>query len=396
MTDDRDPKVSYRMPQERLDAIDDLAEQFNVTRSDLLRKFDSLGLESNVEALGVEAEIAKLKDEIIEFGKPIDRAGGFGGRVRQDFERRFKNNYKPKWLAAKAESYRREARMLEKKVSDHPDAPPIEDGELVEEVEDVLRDTLEAAKLSDWTDQYNNPYERLSGVESGKDSRRFALVLARNALQMDSDLEPLNSELDADRRVQARDLPELAEEDLPEHVSRDDVARVARTLADRGVAPEEIETDPTEFDPFGWGDDAPAVDAVEQLPDGGPKAITADGGDHAAVQSFSNESTPAASGETTDETNDMDHSEPLTDDDSTDDLSTRDDLLDYATEQFEDMGTDTVIVSMVRDTLKFGNSEVDYSRAVEKRGIDIEAVIEEARTAAEDTADGTTEGTADA
>lgn len=301
MTEDRDPKVSYRMPQDRLDAIDELAEQFNVTRSALLRRFDSFGLESNAEALGVEAEIANLRQEIIEFGKPIDDAGGFAGRVRNDFEERFKNGYRPKWLAAKAESYRREARMLEEKVADHPDAPPIEEGELVDEVNRVLRDTLEAAQLSDWSDRYSNPFERLSGVESGKESRRFALVLTRNALEMDQDLEPLNSTLGTERRVRPDDLPELAEEELPRDVDREDVARVAQDLADQGVTPDEMDVDPTEFDPFGWVDvDAEVVDdeeplevestATDELPDpeadGGTESVVADGGDNEAIQAY--------------------------------------------------------------------------------------------------------------
>jgi len=303
MTRDRDPKLSYRMPQERLDAIDALAEQHGVARSALLRRFDAFGLESNAEALGVEAEIANLRQEIIDFGKPIDDAGGFAGRVRDDFEKRFKSGYKPKWLAAKAESYRREAEMLEEKVADHPDAPPIEEGELVDEVNRVLRNTLEAAQLSDWTERYSNPLERLSGVDSGKQSRRFALVLTRNALEMDQDLEPLNSTLGTERRVRRDDLPELAEEDLPPNVDRDDVARVARDLADRGVTADDVEVDPTEFDPFGWIDvDSEAVDdddvvAVEgstngELPepdpeaDGGTQGVVADGGDSEAIQVY--------------------------------------------------------------------------------------------------------------
>jgi len=299
MTQDRDPKVSYRMPEDRLDAIDALADQFNVSRSALLRRFDSFGLESNAEALGVEAEIANLRQEIIEFGKPIDDAGGFAGRVASDFEERFKNGYAPKWLAAKAESYRREARMLEEKVPEHPDAPPIEKGELVDEVNRALRNTLEAAKLSDWSDRYSNPLERLSGVESGKQSRRFALVLTRNALEMDQDLEPLNSTLGTDRRVQPDDLPELAEEELPRDVDREDVARVAQDLADRGVTPDDMDVDPSEFDPFGWVDvDSEVVDDDDALPvestpteelpdpeaDGGTESVVADGGDNEAIQ----------------------------------------------------------------------------------------------------------------
>lgn len=294
MTQDRDPKVSYRMPEGRLEAIDALAEQHGVARSALLRRFDAYGLESNAEALGVEAEIANLRQEIIDFGKPIDDAGGFAGRVRDDFERRFKSGYDPKWLAAKAESYRREARMLEEKVAEHPDAPPVEEGELEAEVDRVLRETLEAAQLSDWSDRYSNPFEKFAGVESGRQSRRMALALTRTAMKMEQDLSHFRDPIVADRRVRGDDLPEMGAEELPPNVEADDVASVARELCDRGLSPEDVALDPTEFDPFGWvadeGEERVSVEgnAGSELPDGGSEAV-ADGGDNEAIQVYANQ-----------------------------------------------------------------------------------------------------------
>jgi len=392
MTRDRGPKVSYRMPQERLDAIDALAEQFNVSRSALLRRFDAFGLESNAEALGVEAEIAKLKSEIIEFGKPIDDAGGFAGRVRDDFEKRFKNGYEPKWLAAKAESYRREARMLEEKVSEHPDAPPIEEGELEAEVDRVLRDTLEAAKLSDWNERYRNPFERLSGVESGKKSRRLALALTRSAVEMDADLEPLRSSLSSERRVQADDLPELADEDLPEGVDREDVARVARELADRGVPADEIEVDPTEFDPFGWTEevDAEVVDGTtDALPDpeadGGTESVVADWGDNEAIQVYNqaddgDDEQDEQSDEHTDaDTEHMDRSTPNPTPD-------RSEIVEGLTDLYDRLGGGAKAEKMLFATLTDAASadEHGYQEAVEKNDYDPEAIVEEAIVAAGD------------
>ena len=156
-----------------------------------------------------------------------------------------------------------------------PDAPPIEDGELVEKVDEVLQDTLEAAKLSDWNERYDNPLERLSGVESGKKSRRLALAVTRNAVQLDNDLGELREKHMCSRRVRAEDLPELADKDLPRTVDREDIARVARELVDQGVTADDVDLDPTEFDPFGW-----IEDDVQEIPteddddvvdvDGGP------------------------------------------------------------------------------------------------------------------------------
>ena len=286
---DRDPKVSFRLPAEMRDAMDDVAEQHNVARSALVRRFCSYGLETNAEALGVETEIAQLRQEIIEFGKPIDDAGGFAGRVRSDFEERFKSGYAPKWLAAKAESYRREAEMLEQKVEEHPDAPPIEDGELQAEVDRVLSETLEAAQLSNWSERYANPYEKYAGVESGEQSRRMALALTKTAMRMDQDLGHLRDALISDRRVRGADLPELGAEDLPPNVSTEDVARVARELSDEGLSPDEISTDPAEFNPFAQMDGKRAVESAttdalperEPEPDGG--VVATDGGGDEAI-----------------------------------------------------------------------------------------------------------------
>ena len=293
MTDEheRDPVVNYRMPQERLDAIDVVADEYDVSRSALLRRFDAFGLEASADAMGVEAKIANKRQEIIDFGKPIDEAGGFAGRVRSDFEERFKGGYSAKWLAAKAESYRREARMLEDEVSEHPDAPPIEPGELVGEVDRVVAEALEAAQLSNWDNRYSNPFEKFAGVEDGRDERRMALALTRRAMQMDQDLQHLRDEIPTDRRVRGSDLPELGVEDLPRDVSADDVARVARELSDQGIAPDEIETDPREFDPFGMGVDAEVadVDPAGQLPDTDPEpdgGTVAEGGSNEAILSY--------------------------------------------------------------------------------------------------------------
>lgn len=429
---ERDPKVSFRLPEAMRDAVDDLAERFDVPRSALFRRFTSFGLESNAEALAVEAEISKLRQEIIDYGSPIDDAGGFSGRVRSDFEKRFRNGYDAKWLEAKAENYRREARMLEEKVPEHPDAPTVEDGELVDEVDRVLRDALEALALSDWGDRYSNSFEKFTGVESGKDGRRFALVLTRNALEMDRDMEPLASSLDTERRVRSDDLPELASEELPEGVSRDDVARVARDLADSGVSPDMVDEDPTEFDPYGWGGEdvehveADVAEATDELPDpetdGGAISVRSDGGDHQALQTFgdadesttevasdSSESesevadddpTPTDDGGEIDDTEptDMDQSEPLTiETTSNDDMSTRDDLLSYALDRFETMGTGPKVQQIVRAGFGPGNFGVkDYNRAVEKRDLDVDSIINEALSAVGVDGDADDGGKADA
>lgn len=392
MSEDRDPKVSFRAPESMVDAVDSLADNHGVSKSALLRQFVSFGLETNAEALGVEAEISQLRGEIIDFGSPIDDAGGFPGRVRQDFEKRWKNGYAPKWLAAKAENYRREARMYEEKVPEHPDAPPIEEGELVEEVDRVLRETLEAAQLSDWSDRYSNPFEKYDGVESGRESRRFALVLAKNAMEMDDDLEPLRSTLSSERRVRSDDLPELADHDLPPNVDREDVARVARQLNDRGLDPEDVANDPTEFDPFGWTSEiaehssqseseVAELPGPEELPepaDGGEPdgGVVADGGGDEAITSYAGEQTPADSGETTEDdesTENMDQSTPNP-------TADREEIINYVARLYEDMGGGQKARTMCLSTLTDSehSDEHGYRQAVEVEDMDAEDIVSEA------------------
>jgi hypothetical protein len=104
-------------------------------------------------------------------------------------------------------------------------------------------------------------------------------------MEIDQDLEPFRSSSRVERRVRGSDLPELAEQDLPENVSREEVAGAARRLLDGGLEPEDISTDPTEFDPFGWNDGIGELKASEDL-DGAQNAepLETDGGSSNVVE----------------------------------------------------------------------------------------------------------------
>jgi hypothetical protein len=258
-------RVTIRFTPAEREGLEEQCEKFGVTISDLLRNLAHFGLEAQGDSIGAATSIAIARQEIIEEGRPIDQAGGFQGRVQEQLEQRFRNGYEPKWLAAKAENYRREARVLEEKLPDHPDAPEIRDGEFVEHVDQALRNVLEAHELSDWEDRYDNPLKRLDGVESGEQKRRQALLLTRTAMRMDRDLETLGTSVDVDRRVRVSDLPDMADEqdDLPAGVDTQDLVDAARDLVDRGLDPDEIETDPAEFDPFGCR--STAVETTSQV-----------------------------------------------------------------------------------------------------------------------------------
>jgi predicted DNA-binding protein len=277
--------ISTRLPRETIEKLDKKSEETGFTRSELIRLYVEYGNEVDAGEVTLTAEIDQIRRDIKDRARPIDLAGGFPGRVQEAFEERFKNGYAPEWIVAKAESFREEARRYEELISDHPDAPEVEEGEFVEEVDRVLRETLEAQQLSDWRSRTRNSFEKFEGVESGRKSRQLALVLTRNAMEIDQDLEPFRSSSRVERRVRGSDLPELAEQDLPENVSREEVAGAARRLLDGGLEPEDISTDPTEFDPFGWNDGIGELKASEDL-DGTQNAepLETDGGSSNVVE----------------------------------------------------------------------------------------------------------------
>ena len=281
--DGRDPVVSFRAPQPLVDAVHELADEADVSPSRMWRMLAWHGVEANTETLVLAAEIDKEREEIKQRFKPIDQAGGFAGRVREDFEERFKNGYAPKWLDAKAESYREEARMLEEKVRDHPDAPEIAEGELVEEVERELADALEAMDLSNWTERHANRYEKFGGVEDAKDRRQFYVAAVQGAMRVREKVAAAFSSVEG-VDVSGDDLSKLMEEDLPHGVDRDDVAEAANQLARMGVERDEVPEALREFDPRVWDDedteDGPGSveDGPDPATDGGGPPVEADGG----------------------------------------------------------------------------------------------------------------------
>ena len=69
-------------------------------------------------------------------------------------------------------------------------------------------------------------------------------------------------------------------------MSREEVAQAARRLLDGGLEPEDISTDPTEFDPFGWNDEIGELKASEEI-EAAPRSTGAktDGGSATEVES---------------------------------------------------------------------------------------------------------------
>lgn len=293
MSNGRDPKISLRAPEELVEAMDDLADASGVqNRSAVWRMAASFALETNAEMLGTAARIDERRRDIIDKHRPVDLAEGLPGRVSDQMQERFKSGYSLMGLARKATSYVEEAQMYEEELDD-----VYREGELVDEVKREVRHALEAAELTNWWDRHANPYERFEGVKDGKERRRFALVVLQNAMRLDTELEALRS-VAGDRRVKEQDLPELADEDLPLDLGREDVARVARELTDEGYTPEDIDPDAEDIDPFGWTD----VEVASVTDSGDVALASADGG----------KGLPPVEVDASDETDETDEADELT------------------------------------------------------------------------------------
>lgn len=282
----RTARASISGPKPFLEQAKEYAADRGMTFSRLVR----LSLEHTMEIDGVEPESGgffEKREDLKDRNRFNYNKMKFLDRVDEAFTDAFKGRSRPKEIVDVARGYIEEAELIEEEARQRDDSTEYADGELVREVEHLVRETLEAHNLTNWDKRYSNRLERFDGVEDGLDRRRFALVLTQNAMRKDRDLEPFRGLADSERRVRADDLPELGDDHLPHDLDREEVADAARRLMDRGVDPDDLPTDPREFAErfggatYGWGDvpDTPAaLDGGEPDPNAGAM-IHADGGD---------------------------------------------------------------------------------------------------------------------
>lgn len=292
-TDGRDPGVRFRLPPEQLDRLDEIVDEAGWSRSRAIRSSVRLFLETQGEDLEQLGDWRATNDQIVDEGKEAEYILGFPRRVKGHFESRFKSEWSPGALLDSSRSYYRQAEHLEEVAQKHPDIQSVDPGDFVEAVDQELENAIQAMQITDWDERHENPYARFDGVQEGAQARRMALALTVQAMRRDKSLEKLRSSRNLDARVQVRHFPPMAQEaDLPDGVTFDDVVQVARRLVDGGVDPEDVELDPLKFDPFGWTsseslEPARPTSALEDDQAAGPpRLVSADGGDHNAIQAF--------------------------------------------------------------------------------------------------------------
>lgn len=364
--------VSVRLPLELADALEQMAETASTDVSTLMRQSLWYAVESNFEGLALSAKVDAAREEIKRQSRPIDMAGGFPGRCRKAFEKRFKNHYRPKWLAAKAESYRKEARRLQDLVQQHPNCPEMEDGELEADVEDELSKALEAMDLTNWYSREDNHYKRFGGVDDAQQRRSVYIRAVQNAMRI---REELDSALKtANVPVRAEDLPEAMDDSLPVNVDRDDVAEAANHLFTIGVDPDDVAEALREFDPRAWepGDDPDGDVDPEDDPSDDP-ADVADDGPGPNPGPATAEDVESTQDPTPNPQMQPQHNAAET-------LPTRDELLDTLAEKVElyagpddedDLGRKK------RQAIR-GSAKDTMQTAIDERGLDVEQLLDNA------------------
>jgi len=285
----RTARASFSGPEDFIEEAKEYAEDRGLSFSRLIR----LSLEHTMVTDGVEIESGywERREGIKDRNRFAQNKAFFLDRVSERLTELFTSRAKPKEIMDVARGYVEEAEEIEGESKARDNVTDYADGELVREVKYLVRETLEAQNLTNWDKRYTNRLERFEGVEDGVRRKQFTLVLAQNAMRKDDDLEPIRSLANSERRVRGEDLPDLADDELPGEIDREQVARVARRLIDQGVAPDDLPTDPFEFieefggGSFGWHVVDPDETALEPgaEPDANAGAtIAADGGDFAA------------------------------------------------------------------------------------------------------------------
>lgn len=238
-------RITVEVRPDQAAALEGVTDSSTLSVSEFVRRSIDLGLEHQ-DGLTADVDLRSARQEIKDQQYVINQAGYFADRVREQFTDRFLGGWSPKWLAAAADGYRKEARAIEQAVRAHPYAPDIEEGEMVEEVDPILIETVEAAE----TTAYDESLERFEGVADGR--RRHRTYLAATASTMRS-TQALLEATSASSVDPASRVPDSLDTDaLPEGVTCDDVAAAARALLDRDVDPSDehaVKAALAEYDP---------------------------------------------------------------------------------------------------------------------------------------------------
>lgn len=240
MTEGDDRKVTIRMNGEKVDWIDRLADQAGVDRSTMIRRFVDFGIEAQGSAATDADDRRGEHDEIVERNQELRQIlpSKWRSHVRSLFLDDLRDDCSPEDLETIAQGYRQQAVKKEEIADSMPLAP---EGDLVGIVDEELANALEAADLSNWYEDVENPYERhLSGVEEGRREREAAVSVVQGVVWSFESLRKSFTDPTLCPDPSVEDVPIDAEEILPEDVTREDVAEIAAELHREQIPAEKV------------------------------------------------------------------------------------------------------------------------------------------------------------
>lgn len=269
MSDDEET-VTFRAPAALVDALDSLADASgpDTTRSDLLRMGGHYVIETQADHLERMGELEAQESELVERNMKRRNIARFAeSTIRGLFTDDLKGDVDATKLPRLADHYREQARLKEEMAQElDPENPIVEPGELVAKVDQELNHAIEAADLSNWYDQHENPYAAdLSGVREGVEEREDLVALVAGLVETHASLVRAFNDPEQAPDIDPAELPPMAHDLLPEGKTKADVAELATELAREGYTAEQVrgllDGQPLDADAINADDEPPALDA---------------------------------------------------------------------------------------------------------------------------------------
>jgi len=128
---------------------------------------DEIDAEMLSELVPDHVRVSYMRDEIKDTNRVADLKGGFEGRVRSEFRKRFRNGYDPGAIAELAEGYILEAQIYWQTIEDDPETYQ----QKVEFINDRVSDYRASAEVSNYDPDAE--WLSFSGVEEGSERRQI-------------------------------------------------------------------------------------------------------------------------------------------------------------------------------------------------------------------------------
>jgi predicted transcriptional regulator len=268
MSDGRKPRLQFRADPETKARIEEIASATHLSKSDVIRDFLEIGIavsgddiEQLAQARADELEVIQRNQNAIQLFPSHWRS-----HVKDQMAKTIKNSFHPDEIESFAAMLREQA---EKKEEQAELIDVVPDADLVGIVDDVLFDALEAADLSTYYEDVDNPYaKRFEGVDDGLQQRDELILRLQSTVEKHQQLANALSNGSVPS-VMPNDIDTDVVELLPEDKTREDFARLATECVKAGIdadaIPEHLDRTTEDFtlESDTGGELSPSQDDVE-------------------------------------------------------------------------------------------------------------------------------------